>query len=101
MIEPKIREELLGKETFYLGEVCVLPEFQRRRIAKALITRLALLAAQAGYSRRLSLTHPQHAAVISIFTRLGMSFQFQGKVTLGNAENDSVVYAGPALDACP
>ena len=82
--ESKDDETCAGE--FYLDSLSVLPEFQRRGIASALIQEMFRLRDEAGIPHATILVDPENETAYSLYTKNG--FRKNGQVTVFNTTYD-------------
>ncbi len=64
-----------GKEVMYLEDLCVLPEFRRRGIAKALMTSVCAVAQQRGYPSIYWMAMGSNVAALKFYEEIGASIE--------------------------
>jgi GNAT superfamily N-acetyltransferase len=79
-----------GREIMYLEDLAVLPEYQRRGVAQALMKALAQLALERGYPKIFWLAMQWNAGAVQFYKGLGAAMQ---------PENIFCWLDGPALEA--
>ena len=79
-----------GREIMYLEDLAVLPDYQRRGVAQALMKALAQLALERGYPKIFWLAMQWNAGAVQFYKGLGAEMQ---------PENIFCWLDGPALEA--